>query len=109
MDTRKAKQILEEAAKRQKASQIDFFDGSFPEQTALINDTSDYISVLCSRRAAKSYSIGLKMMKCCLENPGVVCVYLGLTRESASRIMINPILREINKKYSRGDTFGKVP
>lgn len=42
---------------------------------------------MCSRRAGKSHVAGEYLVKTCVDNPGVICVYIALTRLSAKRIM----------------------
>lgn len=107
MNKSKAAAILQEFYKRHQS--VKWFDGSFKEQIDFVNDKSEKIAALCSRRAAKSFSCGLKMLKCAYENPGSVIVYLGLTRETAAKTMINPVLKVINKRLKLGAKFTKIP
>lgn len=87
---------------------ISFFDPKFPEQARFVNDTSFRIGVLCSRRAGKSYGIGLKLFKAAFENPGTTCVYIGLTRQTAKEIMWRSVVKELNKKFDTKASFNET-
>lgn len=78
---------------------IIFADPNFPEQKAYVYDDSPLGSVLCNRRAGKSYSAGLKLFRKGYEYPGSTVLYLALTRDSAKRIMWKDVLRAIAKQY----------
>lgn len=75
-------------------------DHSFTKQAEFIADSHKRKALFCTRRAAKSYTGGLYLVKEALENPGVNCLYLGLTRLSAKGIIWNDILKAINKRNS---------
>lgn len=94
----KAAQIL---AKRKSAAPLqELLDPNFPQQNAFITDSSRLKALFCTRRAAKSYTGGLYLVKTCLENPGVNCLFIGLTRDSASDIIVKDILKTINTKHN---------
>jgi len=57
-------------------------------------------AALCTRRAGKSYGVGLYLFKEAYENPGVSCLYIALTRDSAKKIMWQDILKRIAKDNS---------
>ena len=80
----------------------------FPEQARLLGDTSRLVVALCTRRAGKSYGIGLALFRAAVENPGCSCLYLGLTRESAKRTMCKDIFRVINRKLGLGAAYNKT-
>ena len=83
-------------------------DDSFPKQAAFIRDPSRLKAARCTRRAGKSYGIGLYLFKTCIDNPGASCIYIGLTRESAKRIILKDVLRVINRKYNLGAQFNET-
>jgi hypothetical protein len=58
----------------------DLFDPRFPQQKNFVADPAKLKALWCTRRAAKSYTAGLYMVKEALENPGVNCLFIGLTR-----------------------------
>ena len=78
---------------------IVFGDPRFEAQFKFINDDSPLAAALCTRRAGKSYSAGLKLYKKAYEFPGSTVLYLALTRDSAKRIMWKDILKDIAKRY----------
>lgn len=75
------------------------FDSDFPQQKSFIDDPAKLKALWCTRRASKSYTAGLYMVKEALENPGVNCLFVGLTRLSAKGIIWKDILKPINQKH----------
>lgn len=84
--------------KQVKSSPDRLFDSKFPQQKSFCDDPSKLKALWCTRRASKSFTAGLYMVKECLENPGVNCLFVGLTRLSAKGIMWKDILKVINHK-----------
>jgi len=99
------KQIAEEhlLALKEKLAQYDkpkdITDFNFPKQADFVKDSASLIAGFCTRRAGKSYGIGLKLCNAALQHPGVSCIYIGLTRDSAKRIMFKDVFKAINKKH----------
>jgi phage terminase large subunit len=83
----------------------DLFDDRFPQQKNFIEDPSKLKAIWCTRRAAKSFTAGQYLVKECMENPGVNCLFVGLTRESAKGIVWKDILKVINRKHRLGALF----
>ena len=79
-----------------------FIDEKFKKQAAFLRDPSKRRAVQCTRRAGKSYGIGLGLYKDAYEDPGCSVVYLGLTRPSAKRIMWKDIIKNIDKRFGLG-------
>lgn len=75
------------------------FDPNFPQQLNFIKDPARLKALFCTRRASKSYTAGLYMVKEALENPGVNCLFIGLTRLSAKGIIWKDILKVIDRKH----------
>ncbi len=98
MNKKRAKRVLQELAKR-KALRPNVLADALPQQVEFINDPSKLKAILATRRASKSYTAGLYLFKEALENPGVSCLYLALTRDSAKKIMVKDVLSTINKKF----------
>ena len=90
---------------RAKQSSLTLFDPKFPQQKRFVEDPSKLKALWCTRRASKSFTAGLYMVKECLENPGVNCLFLGLTRESAKGIIWKDILKIIDHKHRLKCTF----
>jgi hypothetical protein len=103
----KATKILKELERRNKP--INLLEHSFPEQTTFINDPAKMKSALTTRRAGKSYAAGLMLFQFCLANPNAACAYIGLTRETAKNVMVDPILKKINRTYKTNAKFYKSP
>lgn len=83
----------------------DLFDPDFPQQKRFVDDPSKLKALWCTRRASKSFTAGLYMIKECLENPGINCLFIGLTRLSAKGIIWKDILKVINQKHNLGADF----
>lgn len=79
----------------------------FPQQKNFILDPARLKALFCTRRAAKSYTGGLYMVKECLENPGVNCLFIGLTRQTAEGIVWKDILKVIDQKNDLNIAFNQ--
>lgn len=84
-----------------------FIRDLFDKQQDFIYDTSDHKTALCSRRAGKSYTAVAYLIKEALDNNGVTCVYLALTRQSAKRILMQE-LNNFNNRYNLGIVFNRA-
>jgi len=62
-------------------------------------------ALFCTRRAAKSYTGGLYLVKTALESDACNCLYIGLTRMSAKAILWKDVLKDIDKKHELGINF----
>ncbi len=80
-------------------------DFQFPKQALFVESKSKLIAGFCTRRAGKSYGVGLKLYNAALQNPGVSCVYIALTRDSAKRIMLKDVMKDIDRKHNLGAKF----
>jgi PBSX family phage terminase large subunit len=99
--------ILRELLRR-KLSRPSLLDEKFEKQNAFIRDSARLKAALCTRRAGKSYGAGLYLFEEALANPGVSCLYIALTRDSAKKIMVKDVLNPINKKYNIGAKLNKT-
>lgn len=84
----------------------DLFDPRFPQQKDFVDDPAKLKALWCTRRAAKSYTAGLYMVKEALENPGVNCLFIGLTRLSAKGIIWKDVLKVINREHKLTEPEG---
>lgn len=102
--------LLEEAYTRVTAPAIieRLYDPEFHQQTDFIKDPSKLKALFCTRRAAKSYTAGLYLVKEALESPGCNCLFIGLTRDSAKGIIWKDILKEIDRKNDLGIVFNET-
>ncbi len=87
------------------ATTPDWFKHSFPKQVAFIKDPSRFKIAHCTRRAGKSYGAGLYLVKEAYDHPGVSLIYIGLTRETAERIIWKDVLKVINRDFHLGAHF----
>lgn len=87
---------------------INFVDDSVPEQAAFIRDKARLKLVFSTRRGGKSYGEGRFMCQEAWETPNVSCLYIGLTRESAWRVMWRDVLKDLNTKLKLGAKFNET-
>lgn len=107
MNHGQAIRVLREAERR--ATLRDRLRASaFPTQRAFLDDPARMKAALCTRRAGKSYGIGLNLCDAALETPGSSQLYVALTRESAKRIMFKDVLKVINRQFGLGMSFNET-
>lgn len=102
---------LQKERKRREAARTStesLLDPDFKCQNDFILDPAKLKVAFCTRRAAKSYTAGLYLIKECLENPGVTCLFIGLTRLSVKAIIWKDILKVINRKHNLGISFNET-
>lgn len=91
--------VLRELKERLTLPKPVFHDDNFPKQKAFITDNAKFKAGFCTRRAGKSYAVGLDLFNNAYSSDSISCLYVALTRDSAKRIMFRDVLGEINKKY----------
>jgi hypothetical protein len=98
---------LEALARREweAATLPDVLERAFAQQRAFITDASLLKALFCTRRSAKSYTLGLYLVHEALKNPGCNLLFIGLTRQSAKGIIWKDVLREIDDHYELGAAF----
>ncbi len=89
----------QELAKKQSYILPDLLGSAFKEQLDFIKDSSKRKSACCTRRAGKSYGVGLYLIDECLKTK-CNCLYVARTKESAENIMWNDIIDVVIKKYN---------
>ncbi len=107
MRQQKPKRVLQELLRRQQ-SRVYLLDQDFKKQNDFIRDPAKLKAALCTRRAGKSYGAGLYLFEEALANPGVSCLYIALTRDSAKKIMVKDVLNPINRKFKIGARLNKT-
>jgi len=80
----------------------DLSDPNFAAQLGLLEDESKLLSVLCTRRAAKSFSLGKRFVRTMRKHPGCSCLYIGLTDKSSERAIWKDVLKVIDRRYALG-------
>lgn len=78
---------------------IDLAKECFAKQYAFISDPAPFVTALCSRRAGKTVGCAFDLLQTASGTPGVICLYITLSRANASRI-IWPVLKQTNTKYN---------
>jgi len=86
----------------------DILGDTFLLQREFILDKSKLKALYCTRRSAKSYTAGLYLVKTALEQPGTSSVYIGLTRDSAKRIVWTDVFKAILHKYNISVKFNET-
>lgn len=81
---------------------------AFPQQLRFIQDPARLKALFCTRRAAKSFTGGLYLIREALENPGCNCLFIGLTRQSAHGIIWKDILRELDRNNKLNIKFNET-
>lgn len=76
----------------------------FPEQQAFIDDPSQFIAAVTTRRAGKTSGLAEKFYKTMLKYPNSLSRYIGLTRDSAKDIMW-PVLQEMDDMHGWNAVF----
>lgn len=98
-------ELVTEEVRRRASQRVNVLDVSFAKQFKFIKDPAKLKAGFCTRRAGKSYGIGLALVQACLDNAGTSSLYVALTRESAKRIMFKDVLHVINRKHDLGMEF----
>ena len=88
--------MLNEWARRQRHA--DLVDHNFPKQAAFITDPARLLAGFCTRRAGKSFGVGIKLCQTAMQYPGTSNLYVALTRESAKRILFKDVIQDINHR-----------
>lgn len=89
------------------AQRTDLFRDSFPEQRACARDPARLKAVLCTRRAAKTFTWGLEALDDSYAWPTGNYLFLGLVREEARRIFWGAVLKALNTKHGLGMRFNE--
>jgi hypothetical protein len=104
-DTARAFLSWVDARKRKVAAML---AGLFPEQRAAAESGAKLKAFLCTRRAGKSWCVGVLLFAVAMLNPGASCLYLGLTRETARAIMNKDVLRVLNRVFDIGAVWNET-
>lgn len=73
-------------------------EGLFEEQRGFVLDDSPRVAALCPRRAGKSYSCCVRLLKTALETEFSTAVYITLTLQQATQNIWN-LLKQFNQQY----------
>lgn len=106
LNSKLAKKVLKE---RESLKPLNMFDGSFSAQEDFIKNPAKLKALLATRRFGKSYTSGLYLCSTAIDNPGTTLIYVGLTEDSARKIMIKDVLKVINRKFNLRAKFKSKP
>ena len=103
MDRARAVAILAHAERRKRLreSMLDAARG-IPQQFGALTDEAHLLALFCTRRAGKTFAIGLKLFLVASEHPGCSCLYMGLTQDSAVGTLNKDILQVLNRRFALG-------
>jgi hypothetical protein len=102
------REIANDAAKfsprrdREKATQL--MGRLFHQQVGLLEDPARRKTLLCPRRAGKSFAAAVYLMVTCLNRTDANCLYATLTKGSA-RSILWPVLKKFDKEFELGCHF----
>lgn len=89
------------------AAKIDVLAGAFPAQLAFIHDPAPFKASFCTRRAAKSYSVGLEYLDDANDYPRAHYLFLMKVRAQAKRDFWEDVLKAIDRQYALGIVFNE--
>lgn len=101
MTAAQALHVLQEKQRRD-AGRTGLVAAAFKQQRAFIEDESRFKAALCTRRAGKTYGIGLYLFREALLNPGTNCLYLAKSTASARNMITKDVLFQIDKQFGLG-------
>ncbi len=95
------KAIAKALNRRKKAAEatFDVTKFLFPEQLDFIRDVSGTKIAVCSRRSGKTIACAADLVDTAINSPGVVCLYITLSRNNAKKIIWREI-KKINRDYN---------
>lgn len=73
---------------------------SFPQQRAFIEDPAPFKAAICTRRAGKSFSGALVLLRAALQHPGSSNLFIAKTRASAKGIVWKDVLKVLNRTHN---------
>ncbi len=97
--------VISELRRRQEAEQqaantpvFDFVKHCFPAQVAFFRGEGPrFRSACCSRRAGKTVGIAADALETCRKEPGIICLYITVTKQAARNIIWADVLGLIEK------------
>ena len=90
-----------ELAKRAKPSLFNISEFLFDKQLAFVQDPAPFKTAVCSRRSGKTVACAADLINTAINNAGVVCLYITLSRKNAKKIIWKELL-SINRTYKLG-------
>lgn len=82
-------------------------DFLFPEQLKFVSDEAPNKVAVCSRRSGKTIACAAHLIDTAVRNPGVVCLYITLSRSNAKKIIWRE-MKKINRDYKLGGEINET-
>lgn len=103
----RAAEILQRRIVANRSPRPDVLSGSFPAQRAYVLDTAPFKASFCTRRAAKSFGVGLEYAHDQFDHPGAHYLFLMTVRAQAKRDFWQDVLKPIDQQFSLGIKFNE--
>lgn len=100
--------LLEERIRTVKPARPDILAGAFPQQLAFIRDKAPFKASFCTRRAAKSFAVGLEYIDDSYDYPRAHYLFLMTVRAQAKRDFWEDVLKTIDQKHNLGIRFNET-
>ncbi len=107
MNFSRARAIIAQRARRLSRATA-MLGACLAQQRAAIVDSARLKALFCPRRSGKSWMIGIYLFLTALAYPGSSCLYLGLTKATATGIMNKDIFRVVNDRFAIGAKWKEV-
>lgn len=88
-------------AQKKKQPTLNLKNHCFDKQLSFLEDPSDYIMAVTSRRAGKTTACAYHLLQTALQCPSTLSVYITLARTNAKQI-VWPVLHELNRAHRLG-------
>lgn len=99
---------LQEKQRRDQQSKPSILSSATESQRAFIEDPALLKAALCTRRAGKTWATALYLFIEALSVPKAKCLFIGLTRESAERIILTDMLEPIQQRFGIKASYNRA-
>src|ERR1051326_3109079 len=94
-----AKELAIKELKKRQAPPVNILSECFPEQLAFIKNPAKRKKACLTRRSGKSTTTGIYLIQTALNHPKSKSLYVGLTKETAKKVMWHDIFETIILKH----------
>lgn len=101
-------ELLGQVQHQENKTSFDISTIAFKQQLDFINDKAKLKALFCTRRAAKSYTGGIYLIKEALETPRCNVLFIGLTRLTSHGIIWKDILKELDRNHKLNIKFNET-
>lgn len=100
--------VLAEVERLRAVKKPEFVDRKFAKQAEAIETKSYRKAFKTTRRAGKSMAIGRILFKEAYDFPGCSCLYMGLTKQTARKIMWKDVMKRLSRELELGASFNET-